>query len=102
MWENKKMRWIIIPGLIALVGFAYYNAVEDWRHPKASFVEEEPQPYVTAQVDTTELSKTVDRPMQEVVTIDMEEHKEPIFFTWEDIKVYYREAKNYIKEKINK
>jgi len=101
MWRNKKMRWILILCFIALLGFTYYNYVEDWRNPRASFVEEEQQPYVTAEVDTT-ISKNLDRPLQEVVNIDMEEHKEQMFFTWEDVKAYYRVAVGAVKDFLDK
>ncbi|MCQ2310393.1 MAG: hypothetical protein MJZ64_01405 [Paludibacteraceae bacterium] len=37
------------------------------------------------------------RYQQEAVNIDLEEHKEPVFFTWEDIKVYFRLSCETIK-----
>lgn len=30
------------------------------------------------------------RPLQEAVTIDLEEHKEPVYLTWEDFKSWFQ------------
>jgi len=45
---------------------------------------------MVATVDSDSLKRyDLYRHQQEVVTIDLEEHKEHIFFTWADIKAYF-------------
>jgi len=60
---------------------------------------------LVAQMDSDSVRVSLHRPLQEVVTIDMEEHKEHVFFTLEDIKVYFSTAvetyKNYKAKKNN-
>lgn len=42
------------------------------------------------------------REEQEVVTIDLEDHTEKVFFTWDDIKSYYQATLELIKKRLNK
>jgi len=42
------------------------------------------------------------RHQQEKVTIDLEEHKEKVFFTWEDIATYFRAVGDFFTELYNK
>jgi len=128
MRDNKLMKFIIVAMILGVLGFAYYLYVADWKNPKATFIKEEPQPYVTAVVDTTitrrklyttdsvkvvlptmqqmvakldtdSMVVNLHRPLQEVVTIDMEDHTEPLFFTWEDLKSYYQVVVDYFANK---
>jgi len=58
---------------------------------------------LVARVDSDSLVRyDLHRHEQERVNIDMEEHKEAVFFTWDDIKAYFHELTEYYKNHKNK
>jgi len=95
MFRHRYRKWVWGCVCVALVVATYLSVVEDWRRPMQLFQSEFNETYITAEVDTT-LVQDLDRPLQEVVTIDLEDHKEPVYFTWEDIKAYFYTAVDYI------
>jgi len=60
-------------------------------------------PNVVAVVDSDSTTRyNLYREEQEIVTIDLEEHKEVVYFTWEDIKAYILWTYDYIIALLNK
>jgi len=93
----------------------YVTAAVDSSVPVYQISSHRPIPVPTDTLNVTEMRTVVAvvdsdsithydlyRHQQEVVTIDPEEHKEKVFFTWDDICAYYRTVIDFFTELINK
>lgn len=86
---------LVVLGVIGYGIFLFHGTGE------ANVFSKKRQP-VTVEVDSTITPQDVHRDMQEVVTIDLEEHEEPTYFTMEDFKAWWHFITMTIEERRSK
>jgi len=130
MLEHKTIKWILKILAIALIIYVIFLLMNEDDHSvipaKQEYVSTAidsavPVFHITPDAEVDDTLLVVDMPnvvavidsdstkhydlyrhQQAIVTIDMEEHKEHIFFTWDDLVSYYYVVLDFIQALIHK
>ncbi len=96
MLEHKTIQVILLLLLLGVVGYVLFMLTAYTDESLFSFLHKE-TPSKMVQ-DTAIERRNLYREQQEIVTIDLEEHEEPVYVTTEDLRTWHRMVKNEIDE----